>query len=148
MTPDALATLHRAAFSDERAWAATEFESLLASAHTHLTTAPHGFALWRAVAGEAELLTIATHPDHRRRGTARALMQRWMATASTQADTAFLEVAADNAAAIALYDAFGFKQMARRPDYYKRAATSVDALVMRAPLPFSDLEKSSGESPE
>ena len=144
MTPDALAELHSAAFSKDRAWSADEFRTLIDSPYCHLSTAPKGFALWRAVAGEAELLTIATHPDHQRQGIATKLMYQWMRSAQDHAGTAFLEVAADNAGAIALYGDFGFETIARRPDYYARTNTPVDALVMQAPLPFTDLKKSSG----
>ncbi|MEO9684650.1 MAG: GNAT family N-acetyltransferase [Tateyamaria sp.] len=135
MTPGDLATLHHAAFTADRSWNAQEFRDMLDSPHCHLTGAPHGFALWRAVAGEAELLTIATHPDHQRRGIATCLMTRWMTTASASAQTAFLEVAADNAPAIALYERHGFDLIARRPGYYSRPTSKIDALVMRAPLP-------------
>ncbi|MEO0380269.1 MAG: GNAT family N-acetyltransferase, partial [Pseudomonadota bacterium] len=89
-------------------------------------------------AGEAELLTIATHPDHRRQGIARALMQDWMRSASALAETAFLELAADNAGAAALYAQFGFECVAQRPNYYVRPDHRIDALILRAPLPFSD----------
>lgn len=136
MTAQDLAALHHAAFVHDRAWNADEFRALLNSPHNHLTTATHGFALWRAVAGEAELLTIATHPDHRRHGIARALMHQWMHTASAQASTAFLEVAADNAPAIALYATCRFETVAHRPGYYPRPDRRVDAWVMRAPLPL------------
>lgn len=134
MTPAALADLHRAAFVSERAWSAPEFAALCQNPHTHLTCAPHGFALWRAVANEAELLTIATHPDNQRTGIASTLMQDWMKTAQVYADTAFLEVADDNVAAKALYGQFGFHVVARRAGYYARAHGAADALVMRAPL--------------
>jgi ribosomal-protein-alanine N-acetyltransferase len=134
---DALAALHRAAFVTDRAWSADEFATLLDSAYCHLNSTEHGFALWRAVAGEAELLTIATHPAHQRRRIATTLMQDWMDAASIRATTAFLEVAADNAPAIALYSRVGFDIIARRAGYYTRAHGGVDALVMRASLPFS-----------
>lgn len=137
MTPDSLSALHAAAFTQDRPWSASEFRSLLDSPHCHLDHRPHGFALWRAVAGEAELLTIATHPDHRRRGIAQDLMATWMTAAATLADTAFLEVAADNQSAIALYAKSGFETVSRRPKYYARPSGKVDALLMRAPLPFS-----------
>lgn len=137
MTPDALAALHAAAFTQDRPWSADEFRSLLDSPHCHLEQRPHGFALWRAVAGEAELLTIATHPDHQRRGIARDLMAAWMTAATALADTAFLEVAADNQPAVDLYEKSGFTVIAHRPDYYARPSGKVTALIMRAPLPFS-----------
>lgn len=144
MTPETLAQLHDAAFSKDRAWSADEFRTLLDSPYCHLSTAQYGFALWRAVAGEAELLTIATHPDHQRKGVATRLMQDWMRTAQESATTAFLEVAADNAPATRLYAQFGFETVARRTAYYKRDDQKVDALIMRAPLPFSVSKKSSG----
>jgi len=147
MTPEALATLHRAAFVIDRAWSAAEFRTLLESPYCHVTIQPQGFALWRAVADETELLTIATHPAHRRKGIAANLMARWMAAAQTSASTAFLEVAADNAPAVALYAQFGFDLVARRAGYYKRGDHAVDALILRARLPFSDLKKSSGGLP-
>lgn len=147
MTPEALADLHRAAFDQDRPWSTGEFRTLLDSPHCHLEHLPCGFALWRAVAGEAELLTIATHPDHQRQGIATMLMRQWMDKARQQADTAFLEVAADNEAAIALYKRYGFDTVARRPGYYARPGTRTDALVMRARLPFSVPEKPSGALP-
>ena len=142
MTPEALAKLHNAAFSNDRAWSADEFRALLDSPYCHLSTANNGFALWRAIADEAELLTIATHPDHRRQGIATMLMEQWMHTAQDSARTAFLEVAADNAPAAGLYEQFGFEIVARRAGYYKRDNHKVDALIMRAPLPFSVSQKS------
>lgn len=147
MTPEDLAALHRAAFVTTRAWSATEFRALLESPHCHATHRDHGFALWRAVADEAELLTIATHPDHRRRGIAADLMARWMDAARTSASTAFLEVAADNAPALALYGRFRFELVARRVNYYRRGDHAVDALILRARLPFSDLKNPRGGLP-
>ncbi|MEM9969406.1 MAG: GNAT family N-acetyltransferase, partial [Pseudomonadota bacterium] len=118
--------------------------TLLDSPYCHLSTVQNGFALWRAVAGEAELLTIAAHPTYQRRGIATKLMRQWMRAAQDSATTAFLEVAADNTPATRLYAQFGFEIVARRSAYYKRDDQKVDALIMRAPLPFSVSKKSSG----
>ena len=134
MSPDALARLHKAAFTSGRPWSAQEFAALCAEPHTYLTHDTYGFALWRAAAGEAELLTIAVDPAHQGRGRGRALMRAWMAQAASRADTAFLEVAADNAPACALYATCGFVTVATRPGYYARPAGAADARVMRAPL--------------
>ena len=134
MTPDELAALHHAAFATERPWSANEFAALLKTAHVSSTTCLHGFALVRAVAGEAELLTLAVHPGHRRMGKADWLMASWMATAP--AETAFLEVAADNLPALGLYRKHGFAESGRRKGYYRRAdGTSADAVLMTAALP-------------
>lgn len=140
MTPDTLAALHAAAFITERPWSADEFHALIANPLTHLCHAPDGFALWRGVAGEAELLTIAVHPKRQGQGVGKDLMARWMAEAAQTCDTAFLEVASDNAAAIALYGRYGFEIAAKRAGYYRRAQGRADALILRASLPFAGLE--------
>ncbi|APX10469.1 ribosomal protein S18-alanine N-acetyltransferase [Tateyamaria omphalii] len=144
MTPDALAALHAAAFTQERPWTAAEFSDLLANPLTHLETAANGFALWRGIAEEAELLTIAVHPAAQARGIGARLMAAWMRSAAENCTEAFLEVAADNAAAIHLYARYGFETAAKRTGYYRRPDTRADALIMRARLPFSVSEKSTG----
>ena len=131
MTPPALAALHALAFPQARAWTRTEFEDLLAQPHVDLQTANGGFALSRTVAGESELLTLAVHPLMRRRGIASGLVRAWL-DGLAPGDAAFLEVAADNAAARALYDRFGFTRAATRHGYYARpGGTRVDGLVLR-----------------
>lgn len=135
MTPAALAALHRAAFVTERAWTAQEFSSLLDTPHVHAFTTPHGFALTRTVAGESELLTLAVDPDFRRQGIAAGLLTDWLSTLENHAETAFLEVAADNHAACALYKRFGFAEVARRAGYYARhGKDAADALILRRDL--------------
>ncbi len=131
MTPDEMTQVHAAAFQDARSWSAEEFAQLCAQPHVHAFTAAHGFALTRTLAGETELLTLAVHPDAQRRGTARALLSEWLLQARADAETAFLEVAADNEAAIALYASLSFTQSGLRKGYYTREASPpVDALLM------------------
>ncbi|WP_299674106.1 GNAT family N-acetyltransferase [uncultured Roseobacter sp.] len=143
MTPQDLAALHRLAFTAERPWSAAEFADLLAEPHVSLLQRPQGFALSRTVAQESELLTLAVHPDHRRRHIADALLTEWMQTA--QADHAFLEVAADNHAALALYRKHGFAETGRRTAYYRRAdAPLADAVLMTAALPRRQAVESPG----
>lgn len=133
--PDDLARLHRAAFTVSRPWSAAEIADLLKSPHVTLFCDPHGFALTRLVAGEAELLTVAVDPAHHRKGIAEGLLRDWLEGLTGQAETAFLEVAADNAAAQALYLKLGFADVARRKGYYARAdAANVDAVIMRLAL--------------
>ncbi|MEX0311056.1 MAG: GNAT family N-acetyltransferase [Tateyamaria sp.] len=136
MTPEALAALHRAAFDRERPWTAEEFRELVANPFTHLETAAHGFALWRGIAGEAELLTIAVDPAHHRQGIGAGLMRGWLGRAQENCTRAFLEVASDNTAAIALYSRYGFEIAAKRDGYYRRDDGFADALIMQATLPF------------
>jgi len=137
MTPEEMATLYACAFAGQgRAWTAREFAGLLQSDLVFASHGPHGFALGRVVAGEAELLTLATHPDYQRQGLARACLAGYEAKAQARgAGVSFLEVAADNAAALGLYLSAGYARAAVRAGYYKRAgAAPVDAVMMRKAL--------------
>lgn len=131
-----MAALHNAAFDQSRPWSQDEFTALLAQSGTFATGDTRAFALVRVVADEAELLTIATHPDHRRCGLARALMRIWQNTAVRHGATrAFLEVASDNPAAAALYESCGFEICGQRPEYYRREnGSNADALIMARDL--------------
>ena len=95
-----------------------------------------GFILCRSIAGEAEILTLAVDPARRRRGAGRALVEAAAGMAATLgAEEMFLEVAVDNPAALALYEAAGFARVGRRPGYYARTdGADVDAVVMRREL--------------
>ncbi|APE44306.1 ribosomal-protein-alanine acetyltransferase [Sulfitobacter alexandrii] len=136
MTPEALARLHAAAFSTDRAWSAAEIGSLLDSPHVRLHRDPHGFALTRLVLDEAELLTLAVDPAHQRRGIGARLLTDWLDSIAGRAATAFLEVAADNAAARALYDRHGFAVIGTRPAYYRRTVgPDADAVIMQRRFP-------------
>jgi ribosomal-protein-alanine N-acetyltransferase len=145
ITPDQMAATHAAAFAQDRPWSAAEFADFLAQRLCFVTGDPRCFALVRVLADEAELLTLATDPEHQRRGLARAVMAGWMAEAGRRgAARAWLEVAADNAAAVALYAAMGFAVRGRRRGYYRRhGLPAVDALVMAC-----DLHAGSSSNPE
>lgn len=136
-----LAQIHAAAFTTPRPWAAPEITSLLEGRHVFLLTegAPGSetsFLIGSAIAGEAELLTIAVAPDHRRHGLGARLLDRFLVEAGQRgAGMLFLEVAADNAAAIALYQRVGFHATGRRRNYYHSPdGRAVDALVMSRAL--------------
>jgi ribosomal protein S18 acetylase RimI-like enzyme len=61
------------------------------------------------------IANVATHPDYRRRGIARALTVRAMQHAhEKKVDDIWLHVRADNAEAIHLYETLGFVERARR----------------------------------
>lgn len=137
MKPEEMAALHAAAFENSRPWSAQEFASLLQSAATFHVGDARAFALGRVIADEAELLTLATSPGARRRGLGKACVSAFLHAAHARgATTAFLEVAADNTAALALYRACGFDENGRRPGYYARkGAAPVDAILMRRALP-------------
>ena len=104
MTPEALARIHAQAFSSTRAWSAAEFRDLLDQPGMVLTGDDRAFALLRVTLDEAEVLTVATAPEHRRKGLARAVLaQAETAVQTLGAAVIFLEVAEDNDAARALY---------------------------------------------
>ena len=80
---------------------------------------PVGFALARAVAGEAELLLLAIRPAARRSGIGTALLRSIAADAHERgADVLHLEVRANNEA-VRLYRNEGFKKIGERRDYYR-----------------------------
>lgn len=60
------------------------------------------------VPGFSEVSAVCTHPDHRGRGYARALMLRVMEQIAGRDETPFLTTYAHNSSAIRLYEAIGF----------------------------------------
>lgn len=91
-----------------------------------------GFALWRNLGEEAEILSIGVAPDARGRGMAKALVEEIQISARAEGVRAlFLEVDAGNTAARRLYEQTGFAKVAVRKRYYRNGA---DAIVMRRDL--------------
>lgn len=135
---EVLSQIHVACFSD--AWSPQAFRDLLNGPGTFVTVGEQsgravGFALGRAVADEAELLSIGVLETQRRTGLGRLLLQRTGAEAFKRgARILFLEVAHDNAAARALYDHSGFRAVGQRKAYYRE--NRGDALVLSAGLPL------------
>lgn len=136
MTPADMASTHAAAFTQSRPWTAEEFADLLTNRFTHFVGAAQAFAVFQVIADSAELLTIATHPRFQRQGLARALMNEWHDSArKLGAMQAVLDVAADNHAAISLYESCGYARCAIRKQYYLREnAMNMDAIVMNRGL--------------
>ena len=129
MTPAQMAALHVAAM-ETRPWTRDEFAGLLESG-ARATGDDRAFALYRIAADEAELLTIATRPDARRRGHARSVLREVEALArSAGAARLFLEVAETNLPARALYASAGFEEVGRRVDYYRLRDGMRDAAIV------------------
>lgn len=133
---ETVASLERLLFSD--AWSPSSVEGTLLSPFSTglLLTAEGkaaGYLLFSHLAPEGELLRIGVHPDFRRRGYAACLMEKMKALLVEQGCTdIFLEVRADNGAAIALYRRFGFEDNGLRHGYYHDP--DADALLMRLSL--------------
>ena len=114
-------------------WTARDFEDLLAQSGTFLVSASGGvsFALGRVVLDEAELLTLAVDPAHRREGLGRACLLSFEEEAVARGAGKFhLEVAETNMPAIGLYRSAGWTETGRRKAYYKGAKTRIDAILM------------------
>lgn len=136
MTPEALAALHARCFTMPRPWRMAEFQTLLADGAVVFTPGPRGFGMARVVLDEAELLTIATDPDHQGHGHGATLLAQLHKDVQARGATQiFLEVAATNLPAQALYRKLGYQPAGRRPNYYRTATgQTVDALLLRAAL--------------
>jgi ribosomal-protein-alanine acetyltransferase len=90
-----------------------------------------GALCWRSLAPETEIFDIAVRADERRRGHASFLLSQFILLVSPAGiETIFLEVRESNAAAIALYQKFGFLAKGRRPSYY-RNPTEAAVLMQR-----------------
>ena len=85
-----------------------------------------GYAVTMSAGDVTDLQRIGVHPDHRRRGLARALLAAALGAAGH--DRMLLEVGAGNAGAIAFYRAAGFAEIDRRRRYYRDGS---DAVVMQ-----------------
>ena len=134
-----LAALHAAGY--DAPWSAAEFAALLGQPGVGAWIAsadeqPAAFILIRSAADEAEILTLVAVPEHRRHGFAARLVREAcsiLRAAGTR--RLFLEVAADNTAARALYERCGFAEHGRRKGYYRAGRSqAVDAVLMALTL--------------
>lgn len=88
-----------------------------------------GYANFRFLAGEGELMRIAVLPEHRGCGESKKLMDRLEISAKEkEAPDLTLEVRAGNTPAINLYKSYGFQAEAMRKNYYQNPVE--DALIM------------------
>jgi [ribosomal protein S18]-alanine N-acetyltransferase len=139
------ADIHASAFNP--AWTDGDLERLLTRDHSFGRVARPvggkgiaGFMLYTLVAGEAEILTIATHTSWRRRGIGERLVKSALGHLSAErAEAMFLEVGDNNQNALGLYRKLGFREVGRRSNYYaavkgEAPATGSSALVMRRDL--------------
>jgi ribosomal-protein-alanine N-acetyltransferase len=133
-----LAALHQTSFPDP--WNESAICDLLAGPGVFAHFTDNGFVMARAAGGEAEILTLAVAAAARGQGLGRRLLQSAAAhAASSGAQSMFLEVGADNPAALALYAGLGFARVGQRKAYY--ASSGADAWVMQVKLPLPPGEK-------
>ena len=131
---DALEQLERTCFS--RPWSrkmlAEELENQCAAflvAEDSVSGRVLGYAGLMVVADEGYITNVAVFPEYRRQGIAAQILQVFLQFAAAN-HLAFLtlEVRPSNAAAIALYQGFGFEEVGRRKNYYD--LPKEDALIL------------------
>ena len=134
-----LAKLHSASF--ETAWTVKDLAEVLAGPGCVALLAtsddgPVGFLIYRAVADEAEIITICVDPSYQRRGAGLQIVSAaQQILKSLKINNLFLEVAAGNKDAISLYTRAGFVEAGKRKAYYARKnGETEDAIIMRVQL--------------
>ena len=94
-----------------------------------------GYFVLMVAAGEGHLLNLSVAAAQQRRGHGAALLREVMRMARERgAGSLFLEVRPTNAAALALYGRFGFRQIGLRRGYYPAYGGREDALVLSITL--------------
>ena len=89
-----------------------------------------GYIGSQSVMGESDMMNVAVHPDYRRKGIGKELVEALVASLKENGVYSLtLEVRASNEPAISLYDQLGFTQVGRRPNYYRDPRE--DALILR-----------------
>ena len=92
-----------------------------------------GYIGSQTVLDESDMMNVAVHPDHRRRGVAEALVLALCEALKQRGSGCLtLEVRASNEPAKALYGTLGFELAGRRPNYYRNPRE--DALILRKML--------------
>ena len=80
---------------------------------------------------EAHLLTLSIAAESQRKGWGERLLRHFIHIAKEQrARSMFLDVRESNHAAARLYERIGFRQIAKRKDYYPAMGGREDSLVM------------------
>ena len=92
-----------------------------------------GYIGSQTVLDETDMMNLAVHPEHRRKGIAEALVSA-LAGELKQRGSGYLtlEVRQSNAPAISLYEKLGFVQIGLRPNYYRNPKEN--ALILQKTL--------------
>ena len=89
-----------------------------------------GYVGSQTVLDESDMMNVAVHPDHRRRGIAESLVTALCDSLKQKGSSSLtLEVRSSNLGAIALYEKLGFTQVGLRKNYYRNPKE--DALILR-----------------
>ena len=89
-----------------------------------------GYVGSQTVLEETDMMNIAVHPDFRRKGIAESLINALVAELRALGSRSLtLEVRASNEPARKLYEKIEFRQVGRRPNYYRNPRE--DACILR-----------------
>lgn len=83
-----------------------------------------GFILYRELDRAWEISLVASHPNFRRQGLMEQLFLHLIAAKGHEREL-WLEVHEENVAAQKLYEKLGFKEVRRRPRYYKDGGSAI-----------------------
>ena len=132
----AICAIEAASFSDP--WSENDFRAAFAEGICEYIVTEDGgkvvgYALFRVLFEDAEIMSLAVDPSTRRAGAGAAMMARLLSRVTERGgQTVFLEVRASNEAAIALYEKLGFARVRTVRRYYRRPIE--DAIVMALSL--------------
>ncbi len=92
-----------------------------------------GYCLYQVIFKQAEILRIGTHPEYQRQGIASQLFATLNnELINNKVESLLLEVRADNAPALALYERQGFVVIHKRKSYYQLPhRPAIDALILQ-----------------
>lgn len=124
-----------------RPWTAREFELCFGQGHFHARGIRWhermiAYITFFILVDEIEIVNLAVHTDHRRKGLGQSLLKGLMARGGEMGcKRMVLEVRCSNMAARHLYARCGFTIVGRRKGYYP--PNGEDALVMARSLPLA-----------
>ena len=128
-----VAELEKICFSDpwsEKSVASELYNSLSCWLVAEENGVVTGYVGSQTVIDESDMMNVAVHPDHRRKGIAEALVVELVeALKKRESHCLTLEVRASNEPAKALYEKLGFSQVGLRKNYYRNPRE--DALILR-----------------
>jgi ribosomal-protein-alanine N-acetyltransferase len=146
----AVAAIEKICFADP--WTEDSFRRLLGGEPAIFLVAVfppdervRGYVIGFSIDEDAEVLNVAVEPGSRDKGLAGQMIDAVLIEMSARGvANAYLEVRESNAAARALYESKGFREIGRRERYYRRPVE--DAVVMRRLLEpaLGDEERSAG----
>lgn len=134
-----ISVIEKASFSDP--WPEYVFSQALRSPLCRALVVRYGgsvagYLISYVRGSDLHIANVAVSPDHRRQGIAKTMLVAALNDRKSGCSHAFLDVRESNEGAIELYRGLGFREVGRRPRYYRYPVE--DALVMRRPMASQD----------